>query len=130
MMRGIEQGQRVFGFGFSETWQFTSESLAGEHQEVLDDGTEGEGGEELQAADDEDDADQQADEQRRRRSGRCRREAARLLLGGDGAGHGHYRDDIAEAAHASWRCAVVMFHQGVLALRPAKAEPLLPVADV
>ena len=41
----------------------SSESLAGEHQEMLDDGTEGHGGEILQAADDEDDADQQADEQ-------------------------------------------------------------------
>ncbi|KAK0329309.1 hypothetical protein LTR94_037332, partial [Friedmanniomyces endolithicus] len=36
----------------------------GEHLEMLDDRTQGQGGEELQPAQDEDDADQQADEQR------------------------------------------------------------------
>ena len=82
----------------------------------------------LQAADDEDDADQQADEQRA-----VGREGAgavgSLLLRGERPGDGQDGHDVGEAAQEHGDAKVV-FHQGVLALRPAKAEPLLPVAEV
>ena len=50
-----------------------SECFAGQHQQVLGDGTEGESREELKAAEDQDHAGQEADEQRPMgREGACR----------------------------------------------------------
>ena len=51
------------------------------------------------------------------------------LLRGEIAGDGEHRDDHEEAADEHGDAERVLY-QCVLALRPAKAEPLLPVAEV
>ena len=104
-----------------------SVGLAGEHLEVLDDRTECERGEEFEAADDDDDAGQQADEQkavgregagRRRSFGLAASEPAIAITG-----------TMMPKRQASMAMPSVVSYQGVLAVRPAKAEPLLPAAD-
>jgi hypothetical protein len=98
---------------------------------MLHDRTQREGGEELQAAEDQDHPDQQADEERAMgRQGPGRR--GQLGLGDLYA----YTSATASTAMAgtnrpsSMARPRVVFHQGALAVRPAKAEPLFPVAEV
>ncbi len=99
-----------------------------QHQEVLDDGAQADGREEGQGPHDEDRADQ---EQREGHPGD--REAAGAygdgLLGGQAPGQGQDRHDEQEAAD-SMASPRVRLYQGVLADRPAKALPLLPIQEV
>src|SRR5262249_51344475 len=68
------------------------EGGAGDHRQMLDDGSERERREERQAADDDDHADDQADEQRARGRERAKRRRHRFL-GGERAGDRHSRHD-------------------------------------
>ena len=115
-------GFRVCLSGHQNTWPLR-------HQQVLDDRAEAEGREERQRADDDDDADEQRREQRRRhreRAGRRRH----ALLAAEAAGDRQHRDDHEEAADQRRERRCVTLYQCVLAVRPANAEPLLPVPDV
>ena len=87
MAKNRDVGERGFAknrfarlnIGFAEVvetviYVVSSKGLGREHQDVLDDWTEGESGEELQAADNQDDADEKTDE--------------KCLVRGEGAGRG------------------------------------------
>ena len=96
---------------------------------MLENRAQAERGEKSEGTDDQDDGDQQEREKRRRdreRAGRFGHD----LLARQIAGNRQDRNVLDETAEKRGEAERLTLNQSVFPLRPAKADPLLPVVDV